>query len=745
MADGAFRFHQPGAGQFYPTQHANHRNQNRASSPSGPRRPFTNDTPSPSRSPVNPSLGHNFNMYSQNGYQTQHGLLNGAQNHQRYGNLQMPKYQPQHHAHHNVTQHHAQHHHAGQLGHHHNISSGGFPSATPHLPSYAHEHLQNGNGKGLPNDSPDELENEYWREQRQFYEESKEMTGQHQRAKTVAQHSKGVNYVPLGAAAEELQTDNNRSAASNGQNGNKQTWDELDLGGQGLCALSPVLFNPSYHFLKRLDLMYNQLETLPPEIGRLRNLEYLDVSFNQLTELPEEIGMLTNLKHLLLFGNHIQTLCYELGFLYKLEMLGVYGNPLEQGQRDKITEGGTRKLIEYLRESMPEPPPPREREWHQLEEVTESDVDTIKVLNYNILCDRYATQQQYGYVPERVLGWGFRKTLILEEIREINADIVCLQELDRCSYDDFFRGELAVSGYKGYYAQKSRAETLGDNARFVDGCGTFWKDKKYVLLDTQHLILGRKAVERPGAKASADMLNRVWQRDDIATVVFLENRVTGSRLIVVNTHIYWDPAYKDVKLIQAAVLMEELQKLTEKYTKYPPATNKQVFRFSDAEDEPLPEPGPSLSYNSPTQIPMIICGDFNSGAGSAVYDLFTKKGLNAEHADLDGRDYGAFSRAGMQHHFTLKSSYAAIDEEMPFTNYTPSFVDVLDYIWYSSNSLRVVGLLGAIDPEYLKRVPGFPNFHFPSDHIAIVAEFKVEKQRNVQKAVEADFGPSSKK
>ena len=213
--------------------------------------------------------------------------------------------------------------------------------------------MQNGNGNGLPPDEPEEIDNEHWREQKQYWEESKDLQGPNQRARTVAHHSKGVNYVPLGAAAEEMSSDNRGVQPSNGTVVNKQTWDELDLGGQGLCALSPVLFNPSYHFLKRLDLVYNQLETLPPEIGRLKNLEHLDVSFNQLTDLPEEIGMLSNLKQLLLFNNHIQSLCYEVGFLYKLEVLGIYGNPLEQGQRDKITEGGTRKLVEYLRESMP--------------------------------------------------------------------------------------------------------------------------------------------------------------------------------------------------------------------------------------------------------------------------------------------------------------------------------------------------------------------------------------------------------
>lgn len=377
----------------------------------------------------------------------------------------------------------------------------------------------------------------------------------------------------------------------------------------------------------------------------------------------------------------------------------------------------------------------------------DESADTVRALSYNILCERYATPQQYGYVPDRVLSWAFRKVQVLNEVKEQNADIICFQELDKANYDDFFRGKLAELGFKGYYAQKSRAETLGDNARFVDGCGTFWIDKKYILLATEHLVLGRKAVERPGAKASADMLNRVWQRDDIATVVFLENRLTGSRIIVVNTHLYWDPLYKDVKLIQAAVMLEELSRLAEKWMKHPAVTNKQPFRFADADGDtssPQPDPSPSIEYTNPNQIPMIICGDFNAASGTAVYDLITKKGMNAEHADFAGRDYGSFSRTGMSHDFTLKSAYGSIEEDMPFTNYTPDFVDVLDYIWFSANSLRVTGLLGKVDPDYLKKVPGFPNFHFPSDHLALVAEFKVEKRRNTQR-VEADFGPSSRR
>jgi CCR4-NOT transcription complex subunit 6 len=110
------------------------------------------------------------------------------------------------------------------------------------------------------------------------------------------------------------------------------------------------------------------------------------------------------------------------------------------------------------------------------------------------------------------------------------------------------------------------------------------------------------------------------------------------------------------------------------------------------------------------------------------------------HEDLGSRKYGNFTRDGISHPFSLKSSYASIGE-LAFTNYTPPFVGVLDYIWYSTNTLQVVGLLGDIDKSYLQRVPGFPNYHFPSDHIALYAQYIV-KGRKEKKVSEVDFGPS---
>ena len=57
----------------------------------------------------------------------------------------------------------------------------------------------------------------------------------------------------------------------------------------------------------RLTLSFNQLTSLPVEIGMLTGLIKLHLSGNQLTSLPVEIGMLTVLRQLLLSGNPLTT------------------------------------------------------------------------------------------------------------------------------------------------------------------------------------------------------------------------------------------------------------------------------------------------------------------------------------------------------------------------------------------------------------------------------------------------------
>ena len=376
-----------------------------------------------------------------------------------------------------------------------------------------------------------------------------------------------------------------------------------------------------------------------------------------------------------------------------------------------------------------EPPEPPLREWVSFESNTAQEI--LSILSYNILCDKYATTTQYGYTPISVLHWGRRRRLILDEIVFQDADVICMQEVDRESFQTYFQYELASRGYKGIFYPKSRAKTMAEaEAKLVDGCAIFYKSKKYICLDKMVVDFGSTAINRQDMKGEHDIFNRVMPRDNISVVGFFENRMTGARFMIGNAHIYWDPLYADVKLVQVAILMEAISKKAEEWARKAACEDKSVYRHSDDESpdgtsESIEEFGPSLQYASGTQIPLILCGDFNSDHASGVYELITQGELSGAHHDLTSRNYGNFTRDGMYHPFKLKSAYNVMGE-LNFTNYTPNFTGVIDYIWYSHNAMEVRGLLGNVDEQYLRRVPGFPNAHFPSDHLALKAEFGIK-------------------
>ena len=55
------------------------------------------------------------------------------------------------------------------------------------------------------------------------------------------------------------------------------------------------------------------------------------------------------------------------------------------------------------------------------------------------------------------------------------------------------------------------------------------------------------------------------------------------------------------------------------------------------------------------------------------------------------------------------------------------FKGIIDYIFYSTQLMRVLGVLGPLDPEWLQsnRIVGCPNPNVPSDHFSLLAEFEL--------------------
>nr|CAG8435066.1 7323_t:CDS:2 [Entrophospora candida] len=566
--------------------------------------------------------------------------------------------------------------------------------------------------------NPLSITSAHWQQQLNYAQLSRRSSSPHHHARKAAVAARNNNNI--GSSAIAITDPNNPNKPPiNG------FLTKRDInGGVRLKNISRELFQ--YNFLTTLYIGYNDLTHISPEIGKLKNLILLDISGNKLAILPPELGMLTSLKNLLLFDNMIVTLPFELGTLYQLEILGLEGNPINDTIKNLLQKEGTSSVISFLRDNCQVPPRPMKREWIRIEsENTGRDRgDIFTLICYNILARKYATTQTYGYTPSWALDWDYRKELIIQEVMTYDSDIICFQEVDTSQYEEYFRDSFfKLGGYDSVYWPKSRAKTMSDSERkSVDGCATFFKASKFQLIDKQLIEFNQVALQRADKKTE-DMINRVITKDNIAIVTLLENKETHDLIIVGNCHIHWDPLFADVKLVQVAMLMDELDKLCQKW-----------FNMYNS----------NSNWPSPHKISTIICGDFNSTPDSGVYEFLSRGSIGQDHTDFGNHIYGSLTSDGLSHKYPLKSAYSNI-EELPFTNFTPTFTGVIDYIWYSTNTLNVTKLLGGVDEEYISKIVGFPNAHFPSDHIIISTEFRVKPPQTVQPAPQFNVGVIKRK
>jgi len=139
----------------------------------------------------------------------------------------------------------------------------------------------------------------------------------------------------------------------------------------------------------------------------------------------------------------------------------------------------------------------------------------LRILSYNILAPSYARPERYPFTDRRLLAWEARRDRLEARLRESDADVLCLQEVEDWVFH-YLRGRLETAGYQGLYAQKGQ--------RRPDGCATFYRADRIPLLDS------RSFQYRDGAGAC--------DSGHVALVARFD--VNGQTTSVVNTHIRWD-------------------------------------------------------------------------------------------------------------------------------------------------------------------------------------------------------------
>jgi len=341
---------------------------------------------------------------------------------------------------------------------------------------------------------------------------------------------------------------------------------------------------------------------------------------------------------------------------------------------------------------IPSPPPPRHAVYtpHQ-----NTAGQSFKIICYNVLAPRYATTSLYHYCEIWALSWQYRKTLLLREILEHQAHVVCLQEVQGDHFEEFFQPELLKAGYDGIFKAKKRNVLHGEESNTMDGCAIFYKRDRFAMIETYSIDFNEMSRRQTSDRTA---LRRLL-KGNVALMAVLEDLSpppsTGGRrrrkrqLCVANTHIYWDPEYADVKLWQTWLLTQELEKLV-----------------------------------MPRNLPVLICGDFNSMTNSSVYQLMTNTPIDESCAALTqdaNNSYILPQLHELTHRLPLASAYAAIGEPK-WTNYTGHFVGTLDYIWYSKNQLVATSCLDVDAEHHLNKHTALPSPQYPSDHILLCTE-----------------------
>ncbi|KAL8136213.1 carbon catabolite repressor protein 4 homolog 1-like [Apium graveolens] len=349
-----------------------------------------------------------------------------------------------------------------------------------------------------------------------------------------------------------------------------------------------------------------------------------------------------------------------------------------------------------------------------------SSSGTFTVLSYNILADVYASTELYSYCPSWALSWPYRRQNLLREIVGYRADIVCLQEVQSDHFEEFFAPELDKHGYQALFKRKT-AEVFSGNGNTIDGCATFFRRDRFSHVKKYEVEFNKAAQSLidalvPNAQRRSALSRLV--KDNVALIVVLEAKFSnqgvdnpGKRQLVcvANTHVNIHQDLKDVKIWQVHTLLKGLEKIA-----------------------------------ASADIPMLVCGDFNSVPGSAPHALLALGKVDPLHPELAVDPLGILRPANkLLHQLPLVSAYSSFarigaglgfeqqkrrmdpgTNEPLFTNCTRDFIGTLDYIFYSADSLTVESLLELLDEDSLRKDTALPSPEWSSDHIALLAEFR---------------------
>lgn len=377
----------------------------------------------------------------------------------------------------------------------------------------------------------------------------------------------------------------------------------------------------------------------------------------------------------------------------------------------------------------------------------------FSVMSYNILSQDLLEDNShlYRHCRRPVLHWSFRFPNILKEIKHFDADVLCLQEVQEDHYGTEIRPSLESLGYHCEYKMKT--------GRKPDGCAICFKHAKFSLLSVNPVEFCRRDIP-------------LLDRDNIGLVLLLQPkmpRAASPSICVANTHLLYNPRRGDIKLTQLAMLLAEISSVAHRkdgsfcpiimcgdFNSVPGSPLYSFIKEGKLNYEGLAigkVSGQEQSSRGQRILSIPIWPPDLGISQSCVYETQQvpragKTDSSLTETPLEKAEVGVSAgnvSSHLQHHFSLSSVYSHFlpDTGLPevTTCHSQSAITV-DYIFYSAEKedavqgpgaevalvggLKLLARLSLLTEQDLWTVNGLPNEHNSSDHLPLLAKFRLE-------------------
>ncbi|KRX09383.1 Endonuclease/exonuclease/phosphatase [Pseudocohnilembus persalinus] len=168
------------------------------------------------------------------------------------------------------------------------------------------------------------------------------------------------------------------------------------------------------------------------------------------------------------------------------------------------------------------------------------------IMTYNILADYYEPYQWMVQFNPEYIKFEYRRKQIIERIKNLSPDIICLQEVDE--YESFYKQQLENLGYISEYQQKDQK---------VEGILIGVKKEKFKIVEKQIIKLNEDIKD---IKFLSNKLQKKIFKPQVAMIIIAEvlglKQEQKQQISICNTHLFWDPKQVYCKYLQACHILD---------------------------------------------------------------------------------------------------------------------------------------------------------------------------------------------